>query len=111
CFITNLFSPLGMPDLIFGTAGTIIGTGLAWYFGHRTNVKWKKYVIATVSQLPGTFLVALELHIFTKVPLMWTWVTVAIGEMLSMIVGAVIIDIISRKIDFTKGEIIKHAVH
>ncbi|AXX64831.1 QueT transporter family protein [Bombilactobacillus bombi] len=111
CFITNLFSTVGMPDLIFGTAGTIIGTCLTWYFGSKTSIKWQKYAIATVCQIPGTFLVALEMHLFMKLPLVWTWVTVSAGEMLSMIIGAIIIDIISRKIDFSKGEVIRHAVH
>lgn len=103
CFITNLFSPLGMADLIFGTAGTLIGTSLTWYFGHRATHKLSKYCIATLSQLPGTFLVAWELNIVSHAPLLWTWFTVAVGEMLSMIIGAIIVNLLTTRIDFVHG--------
>lgn len=110
CFITNLFSPLGLPDVIFGTTGTIIGTYLTWYFGRKTDNVIYKSIIATICQLPGTLLVGIELTIITKVPFWATWGSVAAGEMVSMIIGGFIVDLLAQKIDFKNGKVYKHEI-
>ncbi|UQS82915.1 QueT transporter family protein [Bombilactobacillus folatiphilus] len=107
CAIANMFSPLGIMDVFFGTLGTLIGTSLTWYFGHKVSNKLFKYVIATIMQLPGTGLVALELVLVDHVPFWLTWGSVALGEIVSMIIGAVIINLLTLRIDFTKGEVKK----
>ena len=75
CFIANLFSPLGIPDLIFGTLGTVIAV---WgiYMLREKNI--------LVALLPGivanTILVGLELKIFLNIPFFVGSLGVLIGE-------------------------------
>ena len=75
CFIANLFSPLGIPDLIFGTLGTVIAV---WgiYMLREKNI--------LVALLPGivanTILVGLELKIFLNIPILVGSLGVLIGE-------------------------------
>ena len=75
CFIANLFSPLGIPDLIFGTLGTVIAV---WgiYMLREKNI--------FVALLPGivanTILVGLELKIFLNIPFFVGSLGVLIGE-------------------------------
>ncbi|WP_129044455.1 QueT transporter family protein [Companilactobacillus metriopterae] len=107
CFIANIFSPLGLIDMIFGTIASLICTTLTWLFAKNIKNKYYKYIIATFCQLPGTFIVALELNIYMKLPLLLTWLTVTIGEFISMFIGAIIVDLVSRKINFSEGKIIK----
>lgn len=75
CFIANLFSSLGMPDLIFGTLGTII----AVFFIYKLR---EKNIFPAL--LPGVIangiLVGLELKIFSKIPFLVGALGVFIGE-------------------------------
>ncbi|MCI0502610.1 MAG: QueT transporter family protein [Fusobacteria bacterium] len=75
CFIANLFGPLGIPDLIFGTLGTVIAV---WgiYMLREKNI--------LVALLPGivanTIFVGLELKIFLNIPFFVGSLGVLIGE-------------------------------
>ncbi|MCC9712404.1 queuosine transporter QueT, partial [Streptococcus agalactiae] len=46
--------------------------------------------------------VAVELKIVAGLPLLLTWLTTAVGELASLLVGAVLVDKLSRHVDFTK---------
>jgi citrulline cluster-linked len=46
--------------------------------------------------------IAAELHFLQGYPFFLTWFTTAIGEFASLIVGAIVINLIARRIDLTK---------
>ncbi len=48
------------------------------------------------------FTIAIELNIVAQLPFFFTWFTTGIGEFASLIVGAIIIGKIGRRIDLTK---------
>ncbi|KAF0426738.1 QueT transporter family protein [Pediococcus acidilactici] len=98
-FIVNIFSPLGVVDMIFGTAGTLIGTTLTYFTARNVNAKPLKFLIATVCQLPGMFLVDLEMHLYMNLPLFPTYWVLALGEIASMAIGAVVVYLITKKIN------------
>ena len=77
CFIANLFSPFGLPDIIFGT----LGTALAVYGIYR--LREKKPVVALIpGVLANGLLVGLELWFFANIPFIAAAGFVSIGEFL-----------------------------
>ncbi|KRN95183.1 QueT transporter family protein [Pediococcus stilesii] len=98
--IVNIFSPLGPIDMLFGTLGTLIGTTLTYVLAHKITNLFFKFMIATLCQMPGMFLVALEMHIYAKLPIFPTYWILALGEIASMLIGAVIVYLLSKKINF-----------
>lgn len=73
CFIANLFSPLGWPDIIFGTLATTISVFIMMMIKN-------KFVSSLVPAVINGFIVGLELHILFDLPLFLTIAQVAIGE-------------------------------
>jgi uncharacterized membrane protein len=102
CMIANFTSPLGIIDIIFGAAGTLLGTSLTWLFARKVSKKWAKLAIATLCQLPAMVIVAVELSIFYHMPFWGTYLACAGGEMISMVIGAVIVYAISTRVDLAK---------
>lgn len=99
CFIVNIFSPFGLPDVFIGTIGSFLSCFTAYYLAQTTNNLQKKYLYSTLSQWIGVFIVSLELKIFFKMPFFLTFMTIGVGEMISMVVGIFLINTISKRID------------
>lgn len=75
CLIANIFSPFGLPDIIFGTLGSVFAVS-GIYLLRKQNI--------FVSLLPGVvanaILVGLELKIFINLPFFLTAMYVAAGQ-------------------------------
>lgn len=102
CAIANLNSPLGIVDIIFGSLGTLVMTSLSYFLSRRVKSTAGKLAIAVVVCTLMTWTVALELHFVNHLPFWPTYLAVAIGEFISMVIGAVIFGILSKRIDLTK---------
>lgn len=102
CAIANLNSPLGIVDVIFGSLGTLVMTSISYFLSKRVKSVWTKLTIAVVVCTLMTWTVALEMHIVNHLPFWPTYLTVAIGEFISMVIGAIIFGILSKRIDLTK---------
>ncbi len=72
CALANLFSPLGVIDLIVGTAGT--------FFSVLFITRTKSLFTATLWPTLFCVLVGIELSIIYHIPLLYTTVTVMAGE-------------------------------
>ena len=72
CFISNIFSPLGLPDMIFGT----LATALAIFAITRT----KNLFVASLWPVFANTIVAIELTYIFPSPLWYNIITVWIGE-------------------------------
>lgn len=82
CFIANLFSPLGWYDLVFGVAATVIAVLPMFYL---KNV----FLAALLPVVSNGILVGAELSLIGE-PLWSSMGTVALGELIAMVSGAVI---------------------
>lgn len=102
CAIANMFSPLGIVDVAFGTIGTIIGTSLTYFFAKHTKDTVKKIAIATVCQVPAMLPIALELNIFSKLPFLPTYGVLVVGETISMILGGIFVYFLSLRMDLAE---------
>ncbi|MFD1671206.1 QueT transporter family protein [Agrilactobacillus yilanensis] len=101
CAIANLASPLGIVDVVFGSLGTLVMTLISYYATRRIKSVPLKLTVSTIICTVMMFNVALELHIFNKLPFWPTYATVAIGELLSMALGAIIIYLVQKRINLT----------
>ena len=72
CFISNIFSPLGVPDMIFGT----LATAIAVFAITRT----KNLLLAAFWPVFANTIVSIELTYIFSTPLWYNIITVWIGE-------------------------------
>lgn len=100
--IANTQSPLGIVDVIVGSLSTLIFLWLSYYVTtFQKNLVVKMITTAIIFSL-SMFTVAGTLTISFKAPFLYTWLTVAIGELLSMAIGGIIIYLVNKKIDLAK---------
>lgn len=72
CMISNMFSPFGLIDIIFGT----LATGLATFAITRT----KSLLIASLWPTIFSLIVAAEISILSNLPFLLTACTILLGE-------------------------------
>ncbi len=80
CFIANLFSPYGLPDIIFGTLATVVACLLITLF--RGKHLWLASTMVPIANI----IVGLEIVIMNSIP--WTG---AILTILSVFVGEFVV--------------------
>ncbi|WP_072152846.1 QueT transporter family protein [Weissella viridescens] len=98
-FIANTQSSLGAVDMIFGTLGTVVMLTMSYYATRHVKSIVKRLIISTVIDTFMMWAVALELHVFLKAPFWITYGSVAIGEFASLVIGAIVIYFISKRIN------------
>lgn len=99
-FISNLYSPLGIYDLFFGTAETLILTISIYLISPRIKSNIGKYAMNILLAAIFMSIIAFELMLVTKAPFWLTYLTTAIGEAISMTIGAFIINALSKIVNF-----------
>ena len=83
CFIANLFSPMMVYDIVFGTLATVL-TCICIMFSKNIHVS----IIYPI--LFNSVLVGLELYLALNLPFLINALYVAIGETVVMIIGLII---------------------
>ena len=99
-FISNIFSPLGIYDLIFGVAHSMITLGLLILICKFVKNIWARLVINTFLFTCTMFIIAFELNLALELPFFWTWLTVAAGEFVVLAVGAPIMYLLNKRLNF-----------
>lgn len=99
-FISNIFSPLGIYDLIFGVGHSMITLGLLILICKFVKNIWARLVINTFLFTCTMFIIAFELNLALELPFFWTWLTVAVGEFVVLAVGAPIMYILNKRLNF-----------
>ncbi|KRL97756.1 QueT transporter family protein [Liquorilactobacillus satsumensis] len=102
CVIANLWSSLGAMDVIFGSLGTLMMTGISYLLSRYVNSRIGRLAISVLVCAFSSWSVALELYFISKAPFWATYLTVGIGEFISVLAGALIIWAISKRIDLEK---------
>ncbi|MBO0439804.1 QueT transporter family protein [Candidatus Enterococcus ikei] len=100
--ISNFASPLGLVDVIIGSVSTCLILLFSYYVTKRLKNQIKKMVLTAILCSFSMFTVAGQLTYFYHLPFFYTWLTVALGELLSMTIGGILIYWINEKIDLTK---------
>lgn len=99
-FISNLFSPLGPYDLVFGVGQTMITLGLLIVICKFVTNIWARLIINTFLFTCTMFIIAFELNLALELPFLWTWLTVAAGEFVVLAVGAPIMYMLNKRLHF-----------
>ena len=108
CMISNALN-YGMIDVLVGGGSTLVFVTLGvilfdsykqdYLFGGLFN---KAFLYFSLFFSVTMFTVAAELTIIAKLPFFLTWFTTAMGELASLLVGAVIMDKLAKRIDLTQ---------
>lgn len=89
CALANLFSPLGIYDVVFGTLATAISVVLIY--------RCKHLLLATLFPTLSCIIVGLELYFLTDAPLLLTSATVMLGEFVTVtVVGYPVFRLLER---------------
>lgn len=89
CALANMFSPLGIIDVLFGTFHTFCSVMLI----SRT----KNMYVASIWPTVFSFIIGLELYLVYKAPFIASTISVMIGELICItLIGCVIFTIIKK---------------
>ncbi|QGG59248.1 QueT transporter family protein [Loigolactobacillus bifermentans] len=101
CALANLMSPLGIIDVIFGSLETLIMTSVSYWLTRHVKRVTYRLGMSTLSCTFFSWIIALELHFISHIPFWPTYATIALGELASLLLGAVVIYALTRRIDLT----------
>ena len=108
CMIANFFS-FGLLDVFVGGGSTLVFLSLGvWLFAKYSKdylfngLIRKDHFFFSILFSISMFTIAAELNIVAELPFFLTWFTTGIGEFASLIIGAIIIGKIGRRIDLSK---------
>ncbi|HEY5561019.1 MAG TPA: QueT transporter family protein [Clostridiaceae bacterium] len=80
CFLSNIFSPVGIVDIIFGSSATLIAAILTYLIG-RTNIKFKKYLAPMPPVLVNALIIGWEINKVYGAPFIIAFIEVGFGEL------------------------------
>ncbi|MBW9297759.1 queuosine transporter QueT [Lactococcus raffinolactis] len=108
CMISN-YMVFGIVDVIVGGLSTLVFVSLGVYLFKKYMTKDvlkgltnKAFIYFTIFFSLSMVTIAAELAIMFQVPFFLTWLTSSLGELLSLLIGAVIISQVSKRMDLTK---------
>lgn len=91
CFIANLFSPMLVYDITFGTGATVIALLGIWFVGRTVkNRNVSRFIVPFIGAIANGLLVGLALYLAYQLPYWLTAAQVAIGEFAVLLLGAFI---------------------
>ncbi|PZX03121.1 putative membrane protein [Psychrobacillus insolitus] len=99
-FVTNMFSPLGLYDLTFGVAHSIITLSLTILASKYIKGSLGRMIFNTIMFTFTMFIIAFELNLALDFPFFYTWLTVAAGEFVVLAVGIPIILALNKRLNF-----------
>ncbi|HLR08782.1 MAG TPA: QueT transporter family protein [Bacillota bacterium] len=98
--LTNLFSPTGVFDLVFGVAHTALSLGITIFLGKFITNKWALLAVNTLVFSFNMYIIAFELFLALDLPFLITWLTTAVGEITIMAIGIPIMYGLNKKLKF-----------
>lgn len=100
-FISNAFlSTVGPIDLIFGVGHTIITLGILIVICKFVKNIWARLILNTFLFTFTMFIIAIQLNIVLELPFWETWLVVAFGEFVVLAIGAPIMYLLNKRLDF-----------
>jgi uncharacterized membrane protein len=80
CLISNLLSPVGILDIVFGSLATLIGAIITYYIG-KSNFKIKRYLAPMPAVVINAVIIGVLLHYTLELPLILSMIQVGFGEL------------------------------
>ncbi|WP_313893715.1 QueT transporter family protein [Psychrobacillus sp.] len=99
-FVANLFSPLGLYDLTFGVAHSIITLSVTIFASKFIKGHVPRMIFNTLFFTFTMFIIAFELHLALELPFFYTWLTVAAGEFVVLAVGIPLMAALNKRLNF-----------
>ncbi|MCD7034053.1 QueT transporter family protein [Metabacillus sp. GX 13764] len=99
-FITNLFSPLGVYDLVFGLGQSVIALAITIAVSKFVSSYLVRMLINTAVFSVSMILVAWELNLALDLPFFATWLSTALCELAVMLLGIPLVTALNRKLKF-----------
>lgn len=99
-FISNMFSPLGMYDLVFGVGHSVITLAIFILICKFMKNILARLILNSLLFTFTMFIIAFELNLALELPFFWTWVTCAAGEFVVMIIGVPIMYALNKRLNF-----------
>lgn len=104
--ISNLASPNGIIDVIWGSLSTFVTMLVLYYVAKHISNFYAKLVVGVLIVTFSMFTIALELAWIGNAafwPTFWMdWGTIAIGELISLTIGAILLVLMGFRIDLNK---------
>lgn len=105
CMIANFYS-FGMIDVVVGGGSTLIFVSLGVMLFQRfqdetilNGIFNKAFFYFSFFFAASMFTVALELKVVAQLPFFLTWFTTGIGELASLLIGSLVINSLSKRLD------------
>ena len=105
CMISNAYS-FGAIDIVVGGLSTLVFVSLGVLFFQKYQSSYifsgflnRAFFYFSLFFAASMFTIALELHVVAGLPFFLTWFTTAMGELGSLLLGAVVMDKLGRRID------------
>lgn len=95
CLLANLPSPLGMMDICFGTLSTLLVCIAMYYIKNR-------YIAAIIGAIITGLIIGTELYYAFTIPFVLNASYVFIGELIVLLIGAIIFKTLESNSQFTK---------
>lgn len=89
CLIVNLFSPLGLVDVLFGTISTAL---MCFVITKAKNIYSVPFIAAGITGL----MIGLELYFIFNIPLWISFFTVGLGELVVVFIGVLLFKAIAQ---------------
>lgn len=89
CVIANLFSPLGLMDVIFGSLATLLATILIYYSKNMI-------VAAFAGAIVNGIIIGIELNVAYQLPLLLTCLQVFVGELVVLLIAVAVFKAIEK---------------
>lgn len=102
-FVANMFSPLGMLDLLFGVATTVVGLGVPILINRKISNDFAQKLTIAAGVTLATVLVAVELNMVYHLPVFQTWMTVAAGQAITQVIGIPLFAAINSRLALAKA--------
>lgn len=100
--VTNLFSPLGAYDLVFGVGQSALALGIAILAKRFVKGTIARMLVTTIIFSVTMFLIAWELNLAFHWPFLLTWFTTAVSEFIVMGITIPVMYFIDKKVNFKK---------
>lgn len=80
CLISNILSPIGPLDMIFGSLATLIAAVMTYYIG-KSNLKFKRYIAPLPAVIVNAVVVGLLISYSANIPFILPALQVGFGQL------------------------------
>lgn len=100
--IVNFFSPLGLIDVVVGGSSTLLVLVISRIATKNIKTLKIKMIVMGIIATASMFTIAAQFYFVGDHPFWPTYLTMALGELISMTIGGFVIYFVNKKVDLSK---------